>query len=680
LTPDPTPLASPGERRLRTRFGLLLAAPLLVAGLFDFDLRTSAPLEIALQWLLVFVAGFVAVRLFRLWRRSGLGRKPDLDLLFRVSVAGAVGSAHLLFLLHLTVRTQPYEVERYLRALALSGTVCLFANAAVIFVLMALPYLLTGRLRASVLLGLLVTAALHVLHVGKYLILQQHLYPWDHMLATDVLEVLPRLMGSSGLAPLWVALTVLLALVLLVALRERLGAPLARRVRILAGGLLAVGLVLVATRLPENGEDPAEYFPLWNRHSYDSHHNKGGLLLTLLRGTRHLTLNQPPPGYSRAAMARIEQAHPQRGVAQAPRADVILYMVESLSDGSAYGIEYAQDPLANFHALGRSGTAARLVVPIYGGNTPNTEFEVLTGLSRVEPWPYDLAYAYRQWITADTPALPWVFRDWGYRTAVVSGATSRYFGEAEAYPRLGFQQFRALGDRPESARKFGLVSDEAVVDELIRMLEEGGDGRAPWFLAVTTDATHGPYRGDHDPGDGRFTVTGRQLPEGARAVAEDYGRAVNHADAALGRLATFLRTRRRPTVLCVYGDHKPAIPEYFAAGLFRTDWPGAVIDKYSTPLVIWTNVEGTPAAPPTPPLLSANFLAFEVFARLGVDPPPSTFVFAREVYARFNVVSRVIGDRQERYHRRAELEGADADLLRDYGFVKYDTLVGRSGR
>jgi phosphoglycerol transferase MdoB-like AlkP superfamily enzyme len=672
-----------GPRRPRAAsraFPLLLGGHLVVAGFLGFDLFTSDALEIALHWVAVVVGGVWALLVWRAYARSAWReRHPGFARLFPASVATALASALVLFALIVTVDCKPHEVERYIRALLLSVSVYPFANAAVAFALMSLVYLGTGRAWTSIWLGAVLTATLLGIHVAKYLVLQQHLYPWDYMLATDLAEILPVLLGTGGLLAAAAGFVAVLVVAVALARRERARESVGRRAVLFAGSVLTAGVLFLLLLVSTGRRDPTphEYFPLWNRLSYNSHHNKSGFCFALLRGARHLWINRPPDGYSAAAMERIARAHPPGEVEVVPTADVILYMVESLGDLASYGLTYRTDPIPNFHGLVEKHGGGRLMVPTYGGSTSNTEFEALTGLSRVRPWPHQMVHAYRQWLTEDTPSLAWVFRDWGYRTAVVSGATGRYFAQRTAYPRLGFQAFHALGDREGVPERFGLVSDDAVVDEIIAILRgnDAGAGRGPWFLSVATDASHAPYDPDRVPADERFAlVDAEHLPPDVRDFACRYGTALRHADEALGRLVRFLEARGDPALLLVYGDHKPPVGALFEAGVLRGDWPGAVVDKFSTPLAIWSNLPRSGRGPPL--FLSANFLSAEIFGRLGVRHPPSTFRFTQAVYEAFSVVSHVVVPRGGAIQRPGDLRGELAEILRDYGLVKYDVLVG----
>ncbi|NRA95461.1 MAG: sulfatase-like hydrolase/transferase, partial [Planctomycetes bacterium] len=478
-------------------FPLLLAAHLVVAGVCRFNLRTSEDVEIALQWGIPVGCALWAYLVVATYRKTGWGdRNQGFGRIFLTSIGTAVASALVICSLHWTVPCEGYEVARYYRALALSASVFVFANAAIVFVLIALLYVLCARLWTSILIGMSITVLLHVIHMVKYIVLQQHLYTWDYMLLGDMFEVLPMMLSTAGAIGAIAGGGVIVVAIGAVAWKESPVDSLRRRAGLLLGGLSTVGVVLLLTTIGATGRgnEPREFFPMWNRLSYNSHYNKSGFYFALLRGTRYLENSRSPEGYSPEAMERIARQYPRTKGEIVPTADVILYMVESLADLSEYGLTYRTDPIPNFHAIARRHAGGRLIVPIYGGNTPNTEFEVLTGLSRVHPWPHDLSYAYRQWITDDTPALPWVFRRWGYRTAVVSGATADFFAEKEAYPRLGFHEFRALGDRAGVATKFDLVSDEAVVDEVISILrsaaseaEAGTTRRRPCFLSITTD-------------------------------------------------------------------------------------------------------------------------------------------------------------------------------------------------
>lgn len=663
-------------------FAGLLAVHLTVAGLVRFDLFTSDAWEIALQWGAI-VGGAAWAWLVLRARGPRPERRSGFEHIFRASLILAVTSALVLFALILTVSCQAHEVERYVRALMLSVTVYLFANAAIAFALIALVYVLCGRLWTSTWIGVAILALLHGIHVAKYLILQQHLYPWDYVLTADLIEILPVWLGSGGVIAALAGGALALLVTGLMLWREKPRESPGKRVGLWIGSTLTVLALLALLLLGAAGRDPAlnDYYPLWNRQSYNAHHNKSGFCFALLRGTRHMWVNRAPDGYSAEAMADIARKYPAGRNEVAPTADVILYMVESLEDLAAYGLHHREDPISNFHALAADHAGGRLVVPTYGGSTSNTEFEVLTGLSRIQPWPRHMVHAYRQWISEDTPSLAWVFRAWGYHTAVVSGATGKYFAQETAYPRLGFEAFRALGDRDGVPQQFDLVSDDAVVDEVIAILGSASSaptGRRPCFISVTTDATHAPYAPERVPPDERFALTDDDLPEAVRSFACGYGTALHHADQALGRLVAFLEARGEPAVLVVYGDHKAVMGALFAAGIFRSEWPGAVIDKYSTPLAIWSNV---PAGGRGEPLfLSANFLGVELLERLGVRHMPSTFRYTQAVYEKFAVVSHVIASRDGGFRQAADLPADLAEVLRDYGLVKYHVLVGSRGK
>ncbi len=618
---------------------------------------------------LALVLGFAAWNavIFVLWRASGIGvRRQDGSRLAASTVLLSAALSIGMLLLR-PVHQWSWYWQPHLAATAISLTVFLVPNALIWLAISGPVYAASRRWSVAAGAAWLVAGTLFAVHVGKYRVLEQHLYAWDYVGLGDLWAVFPLYFGAATAVVLGVGVLGVVGAFVLLWRRTR---PCPRSgwrwMPAGAGAAGLAGVLLVAAPVP-----PAEHYPMWHGLSYDSTLNKCGLGCALTLQLRCLDAFDPPADYTPRHMAAIRREHhtADQLPAGAPQVNVILFMMESLSDPSTYGIETRADPLPFLHSLPERCPVGRLLTPTYAGSTANTEFEVLTGLSRVQPYPRSLGPAYREHVNRPTPSLASVFRRHGCATAVISGSTAGYFNQRRAYPHLGFDEFIALQDREGVPRRFGLVSDEAVVDEVIAWARS----HERFFVSVMTEGCHVPYA-PRVPADPRFEVLNEELSPAARDYVRRYCTALSYADAALRRLVEHFADDPRPTLIVAYGDHKPSMPLLFEAGLLGEGWPERAYNKYSTPLAVWANYP----LPETPrPLeVSANLLGAEIFRLIGVDAPPLTFACAARVRRRFNAVSHLIIDREGTILRPDAVSDADRRLLADYGLVKYDVLVG----
>ncbi|MDW9256645.1 sulfatase family protein [Burkholderia thailandensis] len=152
------------------------------------------------------------------------------------------------------------------------------------------------------------------------------------------------------------------------------------------------------------------------------------------------------------------------------------------------------------------------------------------------------------------------FRRAGYRTTAIHPYYADFFGRDRVFPLLQFDRFfdiRAFGDAPRAGP---YISDAAVLDQIVAVLDE--KRTQPAFLFAMTMENHGPLH--LEPVEAGEAASYHTL--GDDAAWRDltaYLRHVANADAMIGRLVTYLRQCRRDTILCLYGDHVPALSHVF---------------------------------------------------------------------------------------------------------------------
>lgn len=501
-------------------------------------------------------------------------------------------------------------------------------NALLVFAFSALVYAVLGQWSTSQALALGVVAMLILAHLGKMLTLNRPLYLTDLSSAGQVVALLPAL--ARSLAGLLVALALTLAGVVL-AVVYGLRHPV-RRPRVgerLVAGLLAVSvLVPVAswTRLVPAGSplDTRMRDQLWDGRSYFV--QKGFVLASLLQ----LSLVMPSPEVydeptMKAALGRA--GLPTPGVVPPPEdaPDIVLYLGEAMWDPTVLPVSFSQDPMPNFRRLLHGPVAGEMRVPVFGGLTPQTEFEILTGLS-TDYFPVGTV-VYQRYLRRPLPSIAAYLKQHGYHTTAVHTYSGWFWDRRNALPFLGFDRFITIDDFVKPPMAGAFVSDEALVDRIVSECAAA----SPCFVFGISMTSHGSY--DRAlPTDQPIHVTSN-LTKASREALEGYATTLAHADRALGRLIKRFESWPRPIVVAGFGDHLPLLGSDFAVYRetgFRSRpiTPEQQERTHTTPVFIWSNRQ----LPPQRLRCRATALGAHVLQAAGL-PAPATLAFAAHVDA-----------------------------------------------
>jgi phosphoglycerol transferase MdoB-like AlkP superfamily enzyme len=236
------------------------------------------------------------------------------------------------------------------------------------------------------------------------------------------------------------------------------------------------------------------------------------------------------------------------------RPDVLVIQSESFFDARRLDPSIRESILEHFDAArAEASLSGELDVPAWGANTMRSEFALLTGLdpSRLG---YARFYPYAFVRRAGASLASW-FKRAGYRTLAIHPYHADFFGRDRAFRHLGFERFIDIGAFASAHRAGAYVADAAVADKIIESLEASAE---PAFIFAVTMENHGPLHLESvAPGEGAAYHALGDAPELHELTA--YLRHLVNADAMIGRLLTYLRTRERDTVVCFYGDHVPAM-------------------------------------------------------------------------------------------------------------------------
>ena len=228
---------------------------------------------------------------------------------------------------------------------------------------------------------------------------------------------------------------------------------------------------------------------------------------------------------------------PPAAAAQGPAPDIYLIL------GEAWWRD-PDDKASPLDQLKEAGfTEAQAVSPVYGGTTPNSEFEVLTGIPiksfRDGIIPYQ---HYVQYISDASRSLPRLLSGLGYVSTAYHNFTRRFWLRDQVYPKLGFSRFVSMDDMTLTIQPNDWPTDEG----LYRAVLDNSSGNDPRFHFIVTVETHGPYE--------KHEVD----PEGHEGV-DDYRTRLSSAARSLAAFKKQLDQKGRPYVLVIFGDHLPGL-------------------------------------------------------------------------------------------------------------------------
>lgn len=323
-------------------------------------------------------------------------------------------------------------------------------------------------------------------------------------------------------------------------------------------------------------------------------YRKNGCVLTFMRSIQLMIIHKPD-GYS--ANAAEEIAAPYRsetssGNAKTP--NVIAIMDEAFADLQAVGdFRTSEDVMPFYHSLTKNTVKGFSYVSVFGGQTANTEFEFLTGLSKA--FVPASATPYQLYIKSLLPGLTTHLGNQDYQGMLAFHPfRANGYNRDHVYPNLGFSDFISLKDLDVSAsdkiRNF--VSNAADFQVIIDQYEQAKKkSNAPFYLFNVTMQNHSGYDQDFDNLDMPISIEEKcDDPELKR-----YLNLIHHSDTALKSLIEYFSKQKDPTVIVFFGDHEPGLSNEVYSKILGKNVEKLSAEEnmnlYKTPFLIWANYD-----------------------------------------------------------------------------------------
>jgi hypothetical protein len=301
--------------------------------------------------------------------------------------------------------------------------------------------------------------------------------------------------------------------------------------------------------------------------------------------------------------------------------NVIIIMSEAFWDINKMGVEMTGNPVAYFEKLRNESTYGELYVPVVGGGTVNTEFEVMTGMT-VKNYDDDWYMVYPNEIKNNYPSLASIYRNQGYTSVALHPYLSWYYNRYEVYRHFGFNDFESLEFMGDTEKYGSFTKDSETFDEILRLIDETD---TPLFNYTVTIQNHGPY-GDSRFGNERRPVTmTTDLGDEANYYVNNYIQGLYYSDQALQSFIEALRQSDEPTMVVFFGDHLPMLGNdylaYRKSGYIQDETDGelqADLKMMSVPFIAWKNYDQTSREIP---VINASFLTPKILAWSGAELP-----------------------------------------------------------
>jgi len=286
--------------------------------------------------------------------------------------------------------------------------------------------------------------------------------------------------------------------------------------------------------------------------------------------------------------------------------NVIVIMSEAFVDPTLmYNLTFSQNPIPNFQRLSQEHLSGRVVVPVFGGGTAGTEFEFLSGLAHeffgsrfYMPFENMARYFARE----HTTALPWLFRNNGYRTIAVHPYYREFYNRHVIYPLIGFDEFITIEDMPSAPIRGDFISDEYFTNRIIEQIILAQEANEPLFLFGISMQNHWCFSPTKYEGlELNVVAESPKLNANQLGYVNSLLQGLFDADKQLGRLVEFVEGLDTPTIIVFFGDHQPILGQHeeliFQSLGFLTHQEEFLWDledrvkMFTTPYLVWANYD-----------------------------------------------------------------------------------------
>lgn len=294
-----------------------------------------------------------------------------------------------------------------------------------------------------------------------------------------------------------------------------------------------------------------------------------------------------------AHASETEQSKSTESVQDTKMPHLVVIMNESFADYSdiGAGIDFSEDCMPFIHGLTEDTIKGTAYASIFGANTPNSEYEFLTG--NTMGFLPETSVGFNVFVRGNMPSLASQLKSLGYTTLAMHPYRGTNYRRHIVYPQIGFDAYydRKHFISPQYIRRY--ISDETLYKRIIREFEKHvEESDAPLFSYNVTIQNHGGYTSSSVQ---NLKTNIRVLNEGVDTFqVQQHANLVRASDEAFEQLIEYFSNREEPVVVVMFGDHQASLGtatyEYLI-GKEEGLTPEELMEKYKVPFVAWANYD-----------------------------------------------------------------------------------------
>lgn len=342
---------------------------------------------------------------------------------------------------------------------------------------------------------------------------------------------------------------------------------------------------------------------------------QAGTVPTLVNLVHSMEMN-PPEGWDEQSAqdtlaslaAQYDKGHAADDDQQAETADdgerlphVIVVMNETYADLTIYdrlGLPAEAKPFFLRQQVPGTVEAGITRMSVLGGNTCNSEYELLTGDSMLGVGAGKIIYTLYE--LSDVPSLAKQLGGLGYRSVAIHPHGGRNWNRQIRYEELGFDEFLNKentwpewewdSDDPLGIGFHGEISDQASYDVLMDQLEAVDGTGQPQFLFDVTVQNHGGYDKQDigEPDAVNYEMAG--VSDGLESQLNEYLGCINNSSRMVQDLMVRLEGLDDDVILVFFGDHQPVLSKNVCSELYDDYDSQEILGlQYQTCYFIWRN-------------------------------------------------------------------------------------------
>lgn len=319
-------------------------------------------------------------------------------------------------------------------------------------------------------------------------------------------------------------------------------------------------------------------------------YKKYDMLFTTLCTCFYLAADKPE-GYSVERVQEIAADYIDSGT-EYDTPNLVVIMNESFADYAdiGQGLSLSEDCMPFIHGLTENTIKGNAYASIFGGNTPNSEYEFLTGNTMGFLPPSSVGF--HLFVRGDMPSLASEYKSAGYNTLAIHPYRGTNYRRNIVYPQIGFDAYYARVDFPHPEYIRSYISDQTLVERIIEEYEKNLETGKPFFSYNVTVQNHGDYLSSNTK---NLDDSVKVLTSGIDTMrTQMHSNLIKASDEAFEYLIDYFSAQEEPTVVVMFGDHQANLGDSTYEYLIGNEedlTSEELMEKYRIPFVAWANYD-----------------------------------------------------------------------------------------